>query len=233
MYLSIKTTHNAVQATTVLATTTQSGLCLLDTYWLQFTDTHAAYWLFLTSYTKMSAWCLYWPEAPPLPVISPPLHRRAAAQPWWIIEVPQVKHDRGDSALFIPHTKSFSLQTPRDTVTTHCGVTTVIGIKPDFQIRTARWPSRQISQVISEQTVRGLFLCSESRSLLSYLSAERAVEQIIFQNEMYQCSNTEEESHQTITDSNWTICCSARSSESGTTRKNHTTHVYLLYNSSS
>lgn len=133
MYLSIKTTHNAVQATTVLVTTTQSGLCLLVTYWLPFTDTHAACWLFLTSHINMSAQCLYWPEAPPLPVLSPPPHGQEVAQPWWIIEVLQVKHDRGDSELFIPHTKSFSLQTPGDTVTTHRGVTTVIGMKPDFR----------------------------------------------------------------------------------------------------
>lgn len=65
------------------------------------------------------------------------------------------------------------------------------------------------------------------------MSAERAVEQLIFQNEMYQCSNTEEESHWTISDSNSTICRSARSSDSGMTHKTQTTHVLLLYNSSS
>lgn len=124
-------------------------------------------------------------------------HGREVAEPWSIIEVLQVKHDRGDFALFIPHTTSlffFFSQTPRDTITTHRRVTAFISMNPDFSSRHTPEKCAHMTFEIRAKSVQ-FILGSEHHNLILFMSvsAGRPMKQIIFQRyrqEMYNGSNS-------------------------------------------
>ncbi len=112
---------------------------------LEFDETYGACWLFHTvSFTYMQCtWmnCVCIELKPRLFLYSLHPHGHAVTEPWSIIEALQVKHDRDDSALLIPHTTSPFLQTPRDTVTAHHRVTAAASMNPDFR----SWQRERVS----------------------------------------------------------------------------------------
>lgn len=112
----------------------------------------------------------------------------------------QVKHDRGDFALFIQHTVFFSL-TPPDSVTTHHRVTAFTSMNPDFCscLHCHRLALTSMTGYTGERDTQFIswFKASCFASTVP-ASADRPIKPIIFQMSsqvMSHCSNMNEESH--------------------------------------